>query len=105
MFGYIKAGFYSTTHKSVQIQIHGTVDDADEIILVVPLWAGGLALAAIAFLKSVPREKVHLVVTSLGSNVKDRAGFKSIHDITDQAGNEDVMIDNLVGELTIEGKN
>ena len=100
VFGYIKAGFYSSTHKSVKIQVHGTVDDADEIVFVTPLWAGGLAPAAIAFLKTVPREKVHLVVTSLGSHVKDREGFKSINDITDQSGNEDSVISDLVNRLS-----
>ncbi|QRN84485.1 hypothetical protein JR338_12935 (plasmid) [Chloroflexota bacterium] len=104
IFGYIKAGFYSTVHKSVAIEVHGTVEDADEIIFVAPLWAGGLAPAAIAFLESIPREKVHLVVVSLGSHVKDRAGFKSIHDITDQAGNEDVVIDKLVREFKAQAK-
>ncbi len=33
LFGYIKAGFYSSVHKSVAIEVHGTVEDADEIIL------------------------------------------------------------------------
>ncbi len=57
LFGYIKAGFYSSVHKSVAIEVHGTVEDADETIFVAPLWAGGLAPAAIAFLESIPREK------------------------------------------------
>lgn len=99
LFGYIKAGFYSTVHKSVNILVHGTVDDADEIIFIAPLWAGGLAPAALAFLNKVGREKVHMVVVSLGSHVKDRAGFKSLYDITDHDGNEDSVIDELVRDL------
>lgn len=104
LFGYIKAGFYSSVHKSVAIEVHGTVEDSDEIIFVAPLWAGGLAPAAIAFINTVPRDKIHLVVTSLGSNFKDRTGFKSIHDITHQSGNEDAMVDDLVGKLTLNAR-
>ena len=40
-----------------------------------------------------------MVVVSLGSNVKDRVGFKSLYDITDQAGNEDSVIHSLVSDL------
>jgi len=75
------------------------VDDADEIIFIAPLWAGGLAPVALAFLNKVGREKVHMVVVSLGSHVKDRAGFKSLYDITDHDGNEDSVIDELVRDL------
>ena len=104
LFGYIKAGFYSTFHKSVNVQVHGIVDDADEIIFVAPLWAGGLAPAALEFSRIVSREKVHLVVTSLGSNVKDRQGFKSIYDITDQSKNEDSVIRELINDLKLSDK-
>ena len=99
LFGYIKAGFYSTVQKPVQIQVHGTVNEADEIIFVAPLWAGGLAPAALEFLKEVGRERVHLVVLSLGSHIKDRAGFNSLYDITDHDGNEDSVIQKLVSDL------
>ena len=66
----------------MEINILGNIDAADEYIVVAPLWAGGLAPAARALLKTLPIEKVHLVVTSIGNHVKDRSGFKSVTDIT-----------------------
>lgn len=99
LIGYIKAGFYSTVHKSVKIQVQGTVDEVNDIVFIAPLWAGGLAPAALEFLKKVGRDKVHMVVVSLGSYVKDRSGFKSLYEITDQEGNEDSVIRGLVNDL------
>ena len=64
-----------------------------------PLWAGGLAPALKTALSQFPRNKVHLVVTSLGSLVNDRAGYLSVHDITDNTGNDDLVIEDLVTNL------
>jgi len=99
LLGYLKAGFYSMTNKHVDIEFLGNLDDVDETIIVGPLWAGGLAPALKTALNQFPRDKVHLVVTSLGSYVKDRSGYLSVHDITDNTGNEDLMIEDLVTNL------
>ena len=103
-FGFFKAGYYSSTDKKVEIEILGDLENVDEYIVVTPLWAGGIASATKAFLNTIPREKVHLVVTSLGSHVKDRTGYKSISDITRQEGNETKVIDELVNRLANEAK-
>ncbi len=42
--GFIKAGYYSSIKKPVEIEILGNLDTADEFIVVAPLWAGGVAL-------------------------------------------------------------
>ena len=97
--GYIKAGFFSTINKHVDIKFLGNLIDVEETIIVGPLWAGGLAPAFKTALSQFPRNKVHLVVTSLGSHVKDRSGYLSVHDITDNTGNEDLMIEDLVTSL------
>jgi hypothetical protein len=97
--GFIKGGFYATINKTVKITLHGSLDDAGEYIVVAPLWAGGLAPAARAFLKTVPAEKVHLVVTSDGSQVKDRSGFKSVSDVINSNDDEDAVINCLVESL------
>jgi len=99
LFGFIKAGFYSSTNKKVEIKINGTLDNVDEYIVVTPLWAGGIAPATKVFLKTVPNEKVHLVVSSLGNYVKDRSGFKSVSDITKSERNEELVINDLVSKL------
>ena len=99
LLGYLKAGFYSMTNKHVDIEFLGDLGAVEETIIVGPLWAGGLASALITLLDQFPRDKVHLVVTSLGSHVKDRSGYLSVHDITDNSGNEDLVIEDLVSSL------
>jgi len=97
--GYFKAGFYSMTNKHVDIQFLGALNAAEEYIIVGPFWAGGLAPAFKTLLNQFPRDKVHLVVTSIGSHVEDRAGYLSVHDITSNSGNEDLVIEDLVNSL------
>jgi len=100
LFGYIKAGFYSTVNKHVEIELLGDPGDPDEYIVITPLWAGGIAPAARTFLESVPRNKVHLVVVSLGSQVEERRGYLSVNDVIDQIKNEDQVIERLGKRLT-----
>lgn len=102
--GYWKAGFFSSTNRKVAIEIKGDLRDADEVILVAPLWAGSIAPAAKAFLETISREKVHLVISSNGSQVKDRANFKSVLDIPKSQDNEDKVIKQLIVDLSKSGK-
>ncbi len=99
VLGFIKAGYYSSMNKHVEIRVHGNFDAVDEYIVVAPLWAGGLAPTARTFLKTIPIDKVHLVVTSIGNHVKNRSGYKSVRDITKITSNEEMIIDNLVNSL------
>jgi flavodoxin len=100
IFGYLKAGFYSSTNRNVDIEIHGNIDAADEFIVVTPLWAGGAAPAIRAFLKNTPKDKVHLVVTSNGSNFGNDLGYKSVSNIAKNNNNEDEIISNLIKNLS-----
>ena len=99
LIGYLKAGFYSMTKRPVEIQLSGDLDGFEEYVVVGPLWAGGLAPSLVALLERLPREKVHLVVTSIGSLVEDRSGYLSVDDITRNSGNEDAVIEALVNSL------
>jgi protein involved in ribonucleotide reduction len=99
ILGFIKGGFYATANKEVNIEVHGNIDSLDEIILVTPLWAGGLTPAVRAFLKKVSLDKIHLVVTSNGSNIKNPATFKSLSEIVRAKNNEDKVIEDLVMKL------
>lgn len=99
LIGYIKAGFYSTTNKHVEIQFIGNFEAAEEYIVVGPLWAGGLAPALRTLLNQLPRNQVHLVATSIESLVEDHSGFLSVNDITRKSGNEDSVIEGLVDTL------
>lgn len=100
ILGFFKAGYYSSKNKHVDIQVLGNLDVVDEYIVVAPLWAVGIAPAIKTLLKTIPIDKVHLVVTSIGNHVKDRSGYKSVHDITKLTGNENLVIDDLVNSLS-----
>ena len=101
-FGYLKGGYYASLNRDVDINIPENLDSADELIVVTSIWAGGIAPDIKAFLKNTTLNKVHLVVTSLGSILKDRAGFKSVCDIVKNKNDEDVIILNFVSNLTTE---
>ena len=100
--GYIKAGYYSSSNRRVGIKLSGEVGTPVELIVVSPLWAGGLPPATRVFLESVALDTVHLVVTSNGSTVKQRSDYKSVSDITRNENNEDTVVDKLVERLRCE---
>lgn len=99
LIGYIKAGYYSSSNRRVDIKISGEVGTPAELIIVSPLWAGGLPPATRVFLESVPLDTVHLVVTSNGSKVKQRSDYKSVSDITRNDKNKDTVVDKLIERL------
>lgn len=102
--GWLLAGFYSSTNRTVSAEILGDLDGVDQVVLVTPLWAGGIAPAARAAIKQIGREKIHLVVVSDGSTATDRAGYLSVHDIVKKERNEDVVIEKLVAALKARKK-
>ena len=70
IWGYLKGGFYSSKNKSVNIKVSGHFEEADQYVVVSPLWAGGPAPSVREFLKKVPMDKVNLVITCKGSDVE-----------------------------------
>lgn len=97
--GYMKAGFYSSTDRKVDIEVLGKLEPTDANIVVAPMWAGGIAPAARTLIGQLGRDKVHLVVVSGGSHAKDRAGYKSVRDIAENEKNEKAVIEELVASL------
>lgn len=99
ILGFIKGGYYATRNKPVNIKIHENLSDTDELIVVSPLWAGGVAPAIKIFLRTTTLERIHLVVTSINSTIKDISGLRSVSNIRKSKNNEDVIIDKLVKSL------
>lgn len=79
IFGFMKGGFYSLNKKITKVSLENDYNpaEADNIILVVPLWAGGTAPAGYSFLqKEIGNiKKLYLVVSSDGS-APDKAFLK-----------------------------
>ena len=97
--GFIKGGFYSTAKRKVEIELEYPIQKDDMIIAVSPLWANGIVPAIKRFLESVPHDNVHLVISSDGSTLKDRDGYKSVTDIVKNQNNEDEAIEALVADI------
>ncbi|ERI92414.1 hypothetical protein HMPREF1982_02396 [Clostridiales bacterium oral taxon 876 str. F0540] len=101
LIGFIKGGYYASRNKEIEISLSGSVENSDEIVLVTPLWAGGPAPAVMSFLKKFPSDKVHLVVTSKGSTIKNHSsGYKSVTSIVRSNNNEDSAIEDLISNLS-----
>lgn len=99
VLGFIKGGYYGSTNKDVQIEVHGKLEASDELIVVTPLWAGGAAPAIRTFLKGKQLDKTHLVVTSNGSTIKNPSGYKSVTDVVKSKNNEDESLNKLTEGL------
>lgn len=107
VLGYIKAGFYASTNKSVNISINGDYKDADHYVVISPIWAGGPACAVREFLKRVDSSKVSLVLNCLGSD--PNAAFDKFEKLTSRSykrygivkrlQNEDSVINEIVKQL------
>ena len=99
IFGFIKGGYYASTNRDVKIKIPINLDDAEELIVVTPLWAGRVAPAISTFLETKELDKIHLVVTSGGSVLKNRLGYKSVIDIVKSKNNEEAVINDFLNSL------
>jgi mannose/fructose-specific phosphotransferase system component IIA len=77
-WGYLRAGRYSMMKKKVEIDVEGSIEDGDEIIVVAPFWGGGPACAAKRFAERMSSHRLHLVVTSNMSSPKVVPGFESV---------------------------
>ena len=71
IFGFMKGGYYSLSKKITNITLEDDYSPTktDNIVLVVPLWAGGIAPAGYSFLQKQRQniKNLYLVVSSDGS--------------------------------------
>lgn len=94
--GFVKGGMYATQNKPVNITVHGNLDNADEVIVVSPIWAGHVVPAITAFQKSRDLKTIHLVTTSKGSTIEMVSDYQSAHAIVEKEKNEEAIIAELV---------
>lgn len=78
--GYIKASFQALIKKSVHATYRNPKSD-EQVLLVMPLWAGTFPPSVRRFINGISREKITLIVTSTGSKLKDRHGFLKVIDL------------------------
>jgi menaquinone-dependent protoporphyrinogen IX oxidase len=97
--GFVKGGMYATQNKPVIITVHGNLDNADELIVVSPVWAGHVAPAITAFQKTKNLKMIHLVTTSKGSTIDTMLDYQSAHAIIEKEKNEEVIIAELIRSL------
>ena len=77
---YMKAGAMALGGKKIPVS-YQEPDRSEEIIVVFPLWAGTLPPGVKTFVETVGKENITAIVTSLGSTMKQRDGFKKVIDL------------------------
>ncbi|MDY4971708.1 MAG: flavodoxin [Lachnospiraceae bacterium] len=77
---YMKAGAMALSGKTIPAD-YIEPDMDDKIVVVFPLWAGTMPPGVRTFAEKVGKEKITAVITSLGSTIKQRDGFKKIIDL------------------------
>ncbi len=104
ILGYLKGGFYAAKNKRVNIKVSGPFEEADQYVVISPLWAGGPAPSIREFLKKVPTDKVILVITCKGSDIKsalvkyeNKVGkFKASFGIVERLNNENQCVEEII---------
>lgn len=101
--GYKKAVKYSMENVKVSVNIADDIKNSDEFIAVTPLWCGKAAPAVNALFELIPKEKTHLVVSSIASRIQERDGYKSVTDIVSRDGDDvsNKKIEELVRSLNL----
>ena len=107
ILGYLKGGFYASMSKSVNIKISGDFHDADQYVVISPLWAGGPAPSIREFLKKVPKDKVNLVITCKGSDVESALAkyeskegkLKACFGIVERLNNENQHVEEIINAI------
>lgn len=98
--GYAKAIYYIIAKKIIEFKLDSPIAEDDELIVVTPLWASMPCPTVAEFLKSVQRDRVHLVTSAGASEMKQTDGYRSVQAITTQKKNEDDVIAAFVAGIS-----
>jgi flavodoxin len=104
IFGYIKGGFYASSNKQVKINIDAKAFDADKLIILTPLWAGGPTPAIRTLLKEHSHRDITVVFTNDGSDVNKAyvktenlfPNIKNFYGITKKLNNKDDVLKEII---------
>lgn len=77
---YMKAGAMSMSGKAIPVT-YEKPEATEDIVVVFPLWASAMPPGVKTFVEEVGKEKITAVVTSLGSTLKNKEGFKKVIDL------------------------
>lgn len=97
--GYFRAAICAMQKRELAIELCGTVEETDTVVVVSPLWAGGPANAVLSLFKQIPKSRVHLVMTSNASLIRDTSDYLSVSSIVKKANHEDVIIEDLLKKI------
>lgn len=106
LFGYIKAGYFASTNKHIDVSTSEAIDKEETVIVVAPLWAGTIAPAAREYMRGRKTEKTALIVSSLGSVSKwpeNRSSYLFVGDIVKKLDNLTTVLGSLDAALRSKG--
>ena len=87
---------YIRGQKTLRVLCNGNPDDALKIIVVSPIWGSHLTPTVQKFLSAVPKEKVHVVTSSMMDSLRGGEGFQSVTEIIGIRRNEKAAVDKLL---------
>ena len=99
--GYINAGRYASFGKTVNIKINGDIGDKNEFeyIVVSPVWAGKIAPAVKVFVDKNGRRNIHLITSSILTEIRDSGAYASVWYIKEKVHNEDEEVSKIIEAL------
>ena len=110
-FGFMKGGYYSLTGRTTNVTVEGDPDISsfENVVLVAPLWAGGIAPAGYSYLMKECKNIRRLTVLITCDGSDPNKAYGRLEEITGpienklciakNLKNEDEIIDVLAGDL------
>ncbi len=102
IWGFLRAGRATLKNKPIEIKLSQTLAPEDNLIVVSPVWAGGVAQPARIFLNSKPAESISLILSSGGpikETIVDFKQFAFFGNIYRNSENQDLVISDLIQSL------
>lgn len=102
IIGFIKAGRATLKNKPMEIKLSQNLAPEDKLIVVSPVWAGGIAQPVRIFLNSKAPDSVSLILSSGGpvkENIVDYRKYAFFGNIYRSSENQSAVISDLISSL------